>query len=220
MFGTITQNFIKDFITRRNTCVLASVMFYETRHKNTTKYFRELSCVIYTIIDNYVCINYLDFQPKTLSVICMDRKYFDKSFNKLLGIGIPDLLMNLLLCHGSMKNTNSTVISLCTSRMLEYYFSKRLVMLELNSNNLMRIANEAKQRINEMYIHDSYYVINCNSAVNSILNTLMKLLLHSDLNSYYIKSIYNSNEEITNNIFSTYVEHLLNDINNTALVQE
>ena len=26
-----------------------------------------LSCVIYTIISNYVCINYLDCEPKTLS---------------------------------------------------------------------------------------------------------------------------------------------------------
>ena len=46
------------------------------------------------------------------------------------------------------------------------------------------------------------------------------MLLQSDLNSLYIETKYNSKEEITDNIFSTYVEPLLNDINNPALVQE
>ena len=32
-----------------------------------------LICVIYSIIDNYVCIDYLDCQSKKLSVICMDK---------------------------------------------------------------------------------------------------------------------------------------------------
>ena len=54
----------------------------------------------------------------------MDRNYFGKLFDKLLDIYIPDLLMNLFLCHGFMKNINSTVILKCLSRMLEYYFSK------------------------------------------------------------------------------------------------
>ena len=66
----------------------------------------------------------------------MDIKYLGNIFNKLLGIGIPYLLMNLILCHGFKKKTNSTVILLWPSRMLESYFSKGFVMLECNSNNL------------------------------------------------------------------------------------
>ena len=41
-------------------------MFYETR-KNTKKSFKVLSCVIYTIINNYVCIDYLACEPKKSS---------------------------------------------------------------------------------------------------------------------------------------------------------
>ena len=44
-------------------------MFYETRADNPGKNFRVLSCVIYTIIKNYVCIDYLDCQSKKLSEI-------------------------------------------------------------------------------------------------------------------------------------------------------
>ena len=117
---------------KKNKCVLQLLMFDETRHKNATKYFIVLSCVIYTIIENDVCINFLDCQSNQLSEICMDRKYFVNRSNKFLGIGVPYLLMNLLSCYGFMKNINSTVILLCPSRMLEYYFSIGFVMLKRN----------------------------------------------------------------------------------------
>ena len=42
---------------KNNKCVLALVMFYETSHKNATKYLRILISVIYTNIDNCVCID-------------------------------------------------------------------------------------------------------------------------------------------------------------------
>ena len=73
----------------------------------------------------------------------MDRNHFGKTFDKLLGIEITDLIMNLLPCHGFRKNINSTVILLCPSQMLEYYFPK-VFFLERNSNNLKGIANETK----------------------------------------------------------------------------
>ena len=47
---------IKD--DKKATRVLAIFMFYETRQKKQ-KIFKVLSCVIYTIISNYVCIDYL-----------------------------------------------------------------------------------------------------------------------------------------------------------------
>ena len=62
----------------------------------------------------------------------MDRKYLGKLFETLFGKVIPNLLMNLLSCHGFMKNMDYTVIYKCPSWMLEYYFSKWFVVLELN----------------------------------------------------------------------------------------
>ena len=46
----ITQPFIKATLSKNNTIVLALIMFYETIEDNPRKYFRVLSCVIYTII--------------------------------------------------------------------------------------------------------------------------------------------------------------------------
>ena len=59
--GTITLPLLKHC---EKNCILALVMLYETRNKNTTKVFIFLSCVIYTIIDNYLCIDYLAWQIK------------------------------------------------------------------------------------------------------------------------------------------------------------
>ena len=58
IFGTITKSHIKTTLAKNKTRVLELSLFYETR-QNPKKYFKVLSCVIYTIISNYVCIDYL-----------------------------------------------------------------------------------------------------------------------------------------------------------------
>ena len=59
-FGALTQPFIKTTLLK--TIVLASLMLHETRVVNIRKSFILLSCVIYTIIKNYVFIGYLACQ--------------------------------------------------------------------------------------------------------------------------------------------------------------
>ena len=77
-------------------------MFYETI-KNPMKAFKVLSCVIYIIINIYVCIYYLACKSKKLRELTVSSrggfKYGDKCFDKILGIGIPYLLMNKMSCH-------------------------------------------------------------------------------------------------------------------------
>ena len=63
-------------------------------------------------------------------------KHGDKSFDRILSIGITDLLMDLMSCHGFLKNIDSVVILKCPKRMLEYYFSKGFTIWECNYNNL------------------------------------------------------------------------------------
>ena len=79
---------IKDYFRKNNTCVMALIMFYENNGEKT-KMYRVLSCVVYSLIDNYVCIDYLACQLKTLSFISSKPTFEQTSFNILLGIGIP-----------------------------------------------------------------------------------------------------------------------------------
>ena len=71
-------------------------------------------------------------------------KHEDKSFDSILGIGILDFLINLISCHGFLKNINSVVILKFSKGMLEYYLSKGFTILECNDNNLAKIPNEIK----------------------------------------------------------------------------
>ena len=72
--------------------------------------FRVLSCVIYIIIRNYVCIDYLGYEKSKLSDLrlVIDGSYerLGKKYDNVLGFGIPDLLMNLLSCHGFLNNND------------------------------------------------------------------------------------------------------------------
>ena len=61
-FGELTQYFIKATLSKNNTRVLALLMFHDTRGENPDTSFRVLICVSYTIIKNYVCIDYLAYQ--------------------------------------------------------------------------------------------------------------------------------------------------------------
>ena len=75
---------------------MALIMIYETVGISIKNLFRLLSCVVYTLTDNYVCIDYLLFQSETLCDISKNTTFKEKNFNLLLGIGIPELLLNLV----------------------------------------------------------------------------------------------------------------------------
>ena len=70
--------------------------------------FRVLSCVINTIIGKYVFIDYLGSKKSkwsNLYIGCTGKnKYNDTGYDNVLGIGISDLLFNLLSCHGFLNN--------------------------------------------------------------------------------------------------------------------
>ena len=61
------------FMRKKDTCVIALVMFYDTKTKNTTNLYWVLRCVLYYVIDNYVFTDYLCCHSKTFSIISSDK---------------------------------------------------------------------------------------------------------------------------------------------------
>ena len=55
-----------------------------------------------------------------------------------MGLVIPDILLNLLSCHGFLKNNDSVVILKCPNKMYEYNFNKIFVILECNEDLLKK----------------------------------------------------------------------------------
>ena len=103
---------------------MALMSIYENNEKDTKTVYRVLNCVVYNLIDNYVCIDYLSCQSKTLCGISINPTFKETSFNLLLGIGIPELLLDLVSCHGFNKKSHSTVILNFQSRLINNYSSK------------------------------------------------------------------------------------------------
>ena len=140
-------------------------MFYENRTTNQTNVLRMLSCALYCVIENYVCIDYHCCQSKTISDISSDKVFEDKSYNEFLGIFILEVLMNLTSCHVFTKNRNPTVILVCRSWLMNYYLPKRFVIIEHNYKYLSSVPNEAKQRIHAISKQKTDHVMACYTAI-------------------------------------------------------
>ena len=120
-FVADTNKHINKTSMKRNTRVLALVVHCELGNINPRKMFKVLSCVIYEIIDRYVCIDYLGTEIKKIIQlnIGLSLKIIleDKDYDNLFGIGIPDILMNMLSCQVFLDNNDSIVILKCPNRM-------------------------------------------------------------------------------------------------------
>ena len=137
-------------------------------------------------------------------------KHGEKSFDIILGIGIPYLLMNLMSCHGFLKNINTVVVLKCPKRILQYYFSKWFNILQCNYNNLEKLPNDVKQRTHAEETYDSEKFMTCINTITSTSNTLKNLVVNKILNASYIQTEFNDKKKIIINIFSAYVVPLLN----------
>ena len=53
---------INDCLGNKNTCVMALITFNDNNKEKPKKVYKVLSCVVYSLIENYVCIDYLSCQ--------------------------------------------------------------------------------------------------------------------------------------------------------------
>ena len=150
--------------------------------------YRVSSCVLYSLIENYAWIDYLSCQSKTLSRISSNRISEQISFNILLIIGIPELLLNLVSCHGFVDNPNSTDILNYRSRLVNRYSAKVFFVIENNSNQLSSLLNDVKLRIHAIEQLEIDFVIE-KKAISSVENTINKLNIQSDLYFIYKKNL-------------------------------
>ena len=142
-FGADTVKQINLILKRRNTRVIALIMICELGSYSTKKVFKVLSCVVYTMIEKYVCIDYLCTLNKRLIEIKIGttflHKHDDKDYSNLFGIGIPDIFMNMVSCHGFINNNDSIVILKCPNQMSQYYSNKIFTELECDKEHLKKI---------------------------------------------------------------------------------
>ena len=90
--------------------------------------FKALSLVVYYIIDNYVCADYVGCTKAKLHVA--NKIFGNTTYNDISGIGITGLLMNIISWNGFVKDTNLVVIFSCHIKLVPYYISKGFVLHE------------------------------------------------------------------------------------------
>ena len=146
--------------------------------------FRVLSCVIYTIISNYVCIDYLGSEKSKLSYLRLGvygrYKHLDKNYDNVLVFGIPDILLDLLSCQGLLKNNESVVVLKFPNRMFEYYFNKGFIIFNCDEKTLKRLPSQVKDRVGAEVTFNSDKVVLCYTTIPSTSNTLKNLLVSSN----------------------------------------
>ena len=184
--------FISKILLKPDTRVLALVMFFDHIKKYAKKMFRVLSCVIYTVIRNYVCIDYLGYEKKLIDLrlgVAGSYKHINKRCDNVLGFEIPDILLNLLSCDGFSKNNDSAVILKFPNRIFEYYFNKGFIIFDLDENNLERLQSEVKNRVGAEVIDNSDKRMICSTPIPSTSNSLKNLLVNASSHSSYTKNI-------------------------------
>ena len=108
---------------------------------------------------NYVCIDYPSCQLKTLRIISSNIIFKQTIFNILLVIGIPEMLMNLVYCHGFMEKPNATVILTFRYHLVNNHLAKGFFTIEKNYNQLSVLTNDAKLRIHAIDKLETDFVI-------------------------------------------------------------
>ena len=100
-FGTDTNKHINNILLRRNTRVIALIIHYEHGTLKTRFFLKVLSCVVYTIIDRYVCIDYFLYIKKKKSEIklglSLKTKHEGMDYDNLLVLVY--LKLSLICCH-------------------------------------------------------------------------------------------------------------------------
>ena len=121
--------------------------------------YKVIGSVIYTIINNYICIGYMIMMQDNLSN--HDNNFKNTKLNNVSGLGIPDVLMNIMSCHGFLQPSISKVILTCGSALVPYYPSKGFVIVETKEGVKYNIKMSVKDKINADNLHPKDSLLTC-----------------------------------------------------------
>ena len=107
--------------------------------------------VIYTIIDDYICLGCRVLVQENLSK--HDNNFKNTKFNNLSALQIPEILMNIMSCNGFVKSSISTIILTCCNALVPYYISKGFIIVETEVGGVDNIPKTVG-KINSAHLHE------------------------------------------------------------------
>ena len=163
-----------------------------------------------------MCIDYLCTLNKKLSEIKVNfanlNKHADRDYNNLFGIGIPDILMNIVSCHGFINSKDSIMILKCPNRMSQYYFNKGFTEILCDEEHLKKLSDLIKIRVGAELSENADLVMQCSTTITSTSTTLKNLYIGTQYHSSYSTDIYSDQTDKMDRLFKTYITPQLKDI--------
>lgn len=103
----------------------------------------------------------------------------DATFDGFPGIGIPEVLMNIMSCCGFSKKENKIVILMFRIKLVSYYLSKGFLIIDPKSDALDNVPLKFKQQIHTIDKYGTDSSIPCNKSIPSSINNLKNIHLKS-----------------------------------------
>ena len=136
-----------------------------------TLLFKVLVSVIYFIIDKYICLHCLCLQQENL---CSQIKSFNNvTFYDISRIVFPWVFVNIMSCHGFSQEEKTIPILICRRNLVTYCLSKKIVILDHESDNLKNVSDKMKKLIHSINKNYIGYAMMCNIAIPYAVKTLI-----------------------------------------------
>ena len=129
-----------------------------------------MSSIFYCITEKYVCVDYLCCLKTKLHVTGRGQGSESIRYFSVSGIFIPEILMNIISCHGFVNNTKSAVILSCCRKLVDYYL--QFFFHENNSNGFKNVPIGVKQKTNIKHFYKNDSIKECYREIPSTTNTL------------------------------------------------
>ena len=125
-----------------------------------------------------------------MRIIFSYRIFKQTSFNILIGIDIPELLLNLVYYHGFIEKQNEVFILNFRYRLINKYSAKGFFIIEKEYKQLNILPNDVKLKIHAIDQLETDFVMAKNTAISSVANTINKLHIQSDFYLIYQQDFY------------------------------
>ena len=103
----------------------------------------------------------------------------------MYGLDIPEIMINIISCHGFKNLTILIAILTCISALVLYYLPKYVFVLEKQEGKFENIPEQVLNQINAPLLHDKDSILMCRAAIPSIVKILNKIVIPRDLYDYF-----------------------------------
>ena len=94
-----------------------------------------------------------------------DNNFEITKFNDLSGLGIAEILTNILSCHGFVKSSTPKVILTYHSALVPHYLSKGFIFAETEEGVVDNIPTTVKIQTHDDNLHQEDILISCKVAI-------------------------------------------------------